>query len=753
MKTFTSHREFRLPVGATLRRFLLIALVFLCMGQYGVVLAEPAGNEPGAIDWQGLSDTERQQLLGRLTDDQVRQLVWQMAAVNPSSEAEPGAGLVTELTAIGARLRSTVGRWISQVPELPTLLSVIGGSLSPPGSGPAGALSVLVFLLVVIGGGVAAERFVHRLSLPWRERVTGATGGFSARLGCALLRLALRTLEVAVFVAVAATLFLVMWQGHEPTRILAGYLVIGVGVTLFGARVSDMLWSPRSPSHRLLRVSDADATRIHRYVVWIVALGAAQFCLQRYLRALGVETAMLQLTGFTFGVLYVVLINTWMWRVREPIGNAIRDRNRPAGPLVSLFAATWPLVYGVLTVGILALALLTTVIPGSPRAAAGFSTLVVVLALPLVLGAVRPLVDDLLDRRDTRGGAKDDTLASRRGLHRPVIFVIRSAMIFGAVAWVSAQWGFDLAGFLDSRIGSALGQGALQIGAAVVVSWLIWTIARRAIDPHVVEGETNDEEAGEIGGTGVSRIATLLPLIRKTILVVLVVMTIMISLSALGVNIGPLLAGAGVIGIAVGFGAQSLITDIISGLFFLMDDAFRRGEYVEIGGTRGTVEKISIRSFQLRHHNGPLHTIPYGQIGSITNYSRDWAIMKFEIRVPFEENVDRVRKLIKKVGQEMMADPEVAEMLLEPLKSQGVNRMDDSAFIVRCKFTAKPGKQFMARRVAYAKIQEAFAREGIQFAPRRVIVETVSRSENSAAAGAATTIDDGAAGGEASDRG
>jgi small-conductance mechanosensitive channel len=204
----------------------------------------------------------------------------------------------------------------------------------------------------------------------------------------------------------------------------------------------------------------------------------------------------------------------------------------------------------------------------------------------------------------------------------------------------------------------------------------------------------------------------------------------MVVLSALGVNIGPLLAGAGVVGIAVGFGAQTLVRDVLSGMFFLMDDAFRKGEYIDIGSVKGTVERISVRSLQLRHHNGPVHTVPYGEIQYVTNFSRDWSIMKFELRIPFETDVDMVRRIIKKVGQELMHDEEIAPFMLEPLKSQGVNRMDDSAFVVRCKFTTIPGQQFYVRRIAYTAIQRAFEEKGIKFAPRRVIVEaTVPESD------------------------
>ena len=124
----------------------------------------------------------------------------------------------------------------------------------------------------------------------------------------------------------------------------------------------------------------------------------------------------------------------------------------------------------------------------------------------------------------------------------------------------------------------------------------------------------------------------------------------MIALSELGVNIGPLIAGAGIVGLAVGFGAQTLVKDILSGLFFLIDDAFRVGEYIDVGDVRGMVEHISIRSLRLRHHRGPVHTIPFGEIHHLTNYSRDWAIMKLELRVPFDTDIEKVRKIIKKIG-------------------------------------------------------------------------------------------------------
>ena len=115
----------------------------------------------------------------------------------------------------------------------------------------------------------------------------------------------------------------------------------------------------------------------------------------------------------------------------------------------------------------------------------------------------------------------------------------------------------------------------------------------------------------------------------------------------MGVNIGPLLAGAGIVGIAVGFGAQTLVRDILSGIFFLFDDAFRIGEYIDVGEGKGTVERMSIRALMLRHQLGHVYTVPFGAIRRVANYSRDWMIMKLEVRVPFDTDLERMRKIVK----------------------------------------------------------------------------------------------------------
>jgi small-conductance mechanosensitive channel len=275
-----------------------------------------------------------------------------------------------------------------------------------------------------------------------------------------------------------------------------------------------------------------------------------------------------------------------------------------------------------------------------------------------------------------------------------------------------------------------------------MLAYLVWQLAKTAIDQRL-EREARPQgvsDPGEIGGTGGSRLRTLLPLARGTVFAVVCVMGVLSVLAALGVNIGPLLAGAGVVGLAVGFGAQALVRDIISGAFYLLDDAFRVGEYIDVGDAKGTVEKIGIRSMQLRHHRGPINIVPYGAIRRMTNESRDWVVEKLEFRLTYDTDITKVKKIIKRIGQDLAADPEMGPHILQPLKSQGVLAMEDSALLVKAKFTAKPGEQFVIRREAYQRIKQAFDEAGIHFAHRQVTVFVPPGSGAAAAAGAAAAV-------------
>jgi len=294
---------------------------------------------------------------------------------------------------------------------------------------------------------------------------------------------------------------------------------------------------------------------------------------------------------------------------------------------------------------------------------------------------------------------------------------LRIALLVYMLFWVMRVW--DIQFTVGEKVSNAL----FNILVTVLVCYVFYELINTRIQRKLREQMSADGGEMEEGGAGGSRIGTLLLLLQKFFIIVIVVMVVLVILSSLGIDIGPLIAGAGIIGLAIGMGSQTLVKDIIAGIFFLMDDAFRLGDYVDIGGTKGMVEKISIRSLTLRHPRGMVNTVSFGDIGTVTNFSRDYIITKLDFRVPYDTDVEKVRRIIKKkVYQKILEDEELGSKLLEPIKSQGVREMDDSAMIMRVKYKTAPGEQFGIRREVYRLIKEEFKKAGIEFAHRNVTV-------------------------------
>jgi small-conductance mechanosensitive channel len=251
------------------------------------------------------------------------------------------------------------------------------------------------------------------------------------------------------------------------------------------------------------------------------------------------------------------------------------------------------------------------------------------------------------------------------------------------------------------------------VATLALLTHVIWITVRTAIDQRLSRVPARSTHHGPDPS---SRLLTLLPLLRVTCAVLLMVMLVLSSLWALGLEITPVLAGAGVVGIALGFGAQALVRDVIAGIFYLAEDAFRIGEYIESGqNTKGVVERITLRTVALRHHNGPLHFVPYGSLGTVRNTSRDWVIEKFNLPLPIDVDSEKIRKMIKKVGEEMAADPELGPAMMEPLKGK-LYRIDPGVKIFRCKFRTAPGDQFDIRAQAFRRIEAALTKMGVGFA-------------------------------------
>ena len=293
---------------------------------------------------------------------------------------------------------------------------------------------------------------------------------------------------------------------------------------------------------------------------------------------------------------------------------------------------------------------------------------------------------------------------------------LRVLWIIGAAFVLIDVWEIDVGMMSGDTMLSRLLHGVLHALVILLLAELAWQLTRSWIDRTLAEDGDTDRRHPR-GAAPAGRVRTLLPIARNMLFVVLVIMAVLMALSALGVQVGPLIAGAGVVGVAIGFGSQTLVKDIISGMFFLLDDAFRVGEYIESGSIRGTVEGFSLRSIKLRHHRGYLHTVPFGSLDKITNYSRDWVIDKVTLGLTYDTDLDKVKRIIKQIGTATAGrsgagaahhrhPQDAGGRRVRRLRHQGPAQAD----------LTKPGEQFVIRRRAYAMIKKAFDENGIKFA-------------------------------------
>jgi small-conductance mechanosensitive channel len=313
----------------------------------------------------------------------------------------------------------------------------------------------------------------------------------------------------------------------------------------------------------------------------------------------------------------------------------------------------------------------------------------------------------------------------------------RVVIIALAAAWIAAVVRFRMSGLIEDEAVSRMIRGVLSGVVILLAADLIWHMVKGLINGRIERARIEGGDEAALARSG--RLMTLLPILRNFLAVLIATVAVLMVLSGLGVAIGPLIAGAGIFGVAIGFGSQALVRDIISGVFYMTDDAFRVGEYIQSGSYKGTVESFSIRSVKLRHHRGPIFTVPFGLLGAVQNMSRDWVIDKFFISVNYDTDIAKVKKLVKGVGAALLEDEELGPQIIETVKMKGVEAFGDYGIKLSFAMMTKPGHQSTIRRRACAMIREAFAENGIGFASPTVQVAS-NHEDHSARAVATGTI-------------
>jgi len=253
-----------------------------------------------------------------------------------------------------------------------------------------------------------------------------------------------------------------------------------------------------------------------------------------------------------------------------------------------------------------------------------------------------------------------------------------------------------------------------RIFFVLLLAWLGMVILRKILSQLERRLLKQSKIAGEPPSESEKRVETLIRLVRQAVLIVLWVTTILVLLKEIGIDIGPILASAGIAGLAVGFGAQNLVRDFISGFFFILENQVRVGDVAIVNGTGGLVERVNFRTIVLRDLGGIVHIFPNGTVTTLSNLTNDWSAYVFEIGVAYKENTDKVIEVMNRVGSEMKQDEIVGSFMLEEPEIFGVDKFADSAVVIKGRIKTKPIRQWQVGREYLRRIKLAFDNAAIE---------------------------------------
>ncbi|WP_161629948.1 mechanosensitive ion channel family protein [Desulfogranum mediterraneum] len=741
-------------------------LLFSVISLNGPCLAEETSSEVEASLSAAATPAERDGILARLSDQQIRELlIAELSTAAAAETAEPAirtglnARLHQWLHVIDSRegqLEVGAVSLLGRLDDVPADLSRVLGSIGGGNLERTAINLALMVLMLVLSFGV--ELFFRRLvarTILQLPQVGGEGDGGMSRLWGALAALLPSVVQITVFAFSAVILFFLVDVESLPIRLtfmaLLGTVIAGRTLSL----LSQLFCAPRQPGLRLFPLDDGLARALDqgiRFFVWYIA--ATMMFITLY-RELGGAKVSIQAMGAMLGSLLLALIALKMIAKRKVVQAALLREKE--GETISWakqqLASMWHVLAVLYLFGIW-LIWMSTLVTGSGKDNGALLISLLVVPLYLILDQIgRWIIGNIITTLGIQRAEEDEEQQKAalgenyqspeekaRRADQLLTRVFRGFIALVLVLWVLALWGFQFPFALN------IVNAAFDIIVTLALALLIWRLVARYIEGKLAESMPEEEEGaaddgGEFGSARqLGRSYTLLPMIRKFIAITMLVMVALIVLSSIGVDIGPLLAGAGVVGLAVGFGAQKLVSDILSGVFYLLDDAFRVGEYIQAGSIKGAVEGITLRNVMLRHHRGMLQIVPHSELGTITNFMRGGIVVKFNLEFPYDTNVDLVRRIIKKVGQAMLQDEELGPDFILPVKSQGVSEITNSVMVIRVKFTAHPGRQFLIRREAYRRITEALAAKNIHYAHRKVIVEVPSVSEQALSPGQRQSI-------------
>ncbi|MEZ5667409.1 MAG: mechanosensitive ion channel [Alphaproteobacteria bacterium] len=572
---------------------------------------------------------------------------------------------------------------------------------------------------------IPARRFGERLATPGQalfSRLWRGAAGFG-----------LDALPVLAFAA-AGSAALAAIDAAFIARALTTTLLNVVTIALATCALIRVITRPRRPAMRLLPLSDGEARNTTRRLFWVVGIMAVAYAVAQTLPRIGMpwsaRTAILTIAAVVSAGLVVALIV----RLRRPIQYAIERSARKgslSGDVFHWVARNWHTIAIVLV-----LVLTVTYIAGGDSLFVGVLGQIgwSLLAGVLALGAWR-LVVVINERRDRKAKVEQtDGDAVRQSGSVLLRLTVRFAIFAALLALLVHIWVFDIVGWLGNDAGRALMESLVTIAIILALAFA----ANRAI--AAVIDRIQRSRRAEAAEHRRRRVETLLPLLRNAAGVIIGAVALLIVLSEIGLDITPLLASAGVIGIAIGFGAQSLVKDVITGLFILMEDAVGVGDVVTVAGYTGVVEEMSIRTIRLRDFAGNLHVIPFGVVDAATNMTRDFSYAVFEVGVSYDSDVDQVIACMHDVDAALREDAEIRANILEPIQVVGLDSFGDNAVVIKARIKTRPGQQWVVYRAYNRLLKIYFDERGIEIPFPQMTLHSPARHTGAAGAAAPATL-------------
>ncbi len=678
-------------------------------------------------------------LVSTLSDQQVRELLLERLDAVAKKEIEQNTsskiGLGTQISEWVGQALGNISEAVTRLPRVFATFKISLGNFYAKHSSD-GILKMLAIVIASIAAGLAAEFVVNRLVRTKRQNSAQFTDGVT--LGQTLKILGTRLFWDLIALVVFFMVTRAIGRNLVPTDmapIVSDFMLNLVVLPRLAWAFSRFVNAPFQPEMRMLNSTDEVARFFHwNFVGLATFVGFASFLLN-FQFSNGVEIGDSRL-GFWLNAILFIWFVCVVYIGRKGLTSILIGKRpeevTPAEHKVAQFFPWFLIGFTIFTWFVV------EIIAGIGRFdlldGRQYIIMTIVSFVPALDTMIRGLVRHMVPPMQGQG------IIANRAYHstkRSYIRILRVILFTMVIVLIARMLEVDFENMTSAGVGEVFAARIFEIMMIVAIGYLIWEVITLLINRKLAAEMTaagfdlDDDEpgGGEGGGAGGSRLSTVLPMIRFTLQIIIVAMTALLALSNAGVDITPLLAGAGVLGIAIGFGAQSLVKDVVSGVFFLVEDAFRVGEYLNINDTVGTVEKITIRSLQLRHHNGPVHTIPFGEIPKVTNMSRDWVIMKLKWTLPFGTDPNQIKRLFKQIGKEMM-EADYAENIIQTFKSQGVYDVDDVGIVIRGKFMAKPGTQWIMRKDVYSRVQKKLEEHGIEFARREVRVNVPGLEES-----------------------